>query len=104
MNFELISDYDSAKIGLYKSVLENAGIPVIVKNWESSNITDVPIPALYPAIFVHTREDLKKGREILNSTDSDSDAALEDWVCRSCGETIERQFAECWKCQASVDA
>lgn len=104
MNYELLRHHDSAKIGLYKGVLEAEGIPVIVKNWECSNITEVPIPALYPTIFVNTPEDLKRSKEVIASAFQETEETLEDWVCPHCGETNEGQFAECWNCQSPRDS
>ncbi|MGB0371844.1 MAG: DUF2007 domain-containing protein [Opitutales bacterium] len=104
MNFEVIRDHDSAKIGLYKSVLENEGIQVIVKNWECSNITEVPIPALYPTIFVHTEEDLIKARDILNTASFETEERFESWECKKCGETVDGGFAQCWKCDEILES
>ena len=103
MNYEVLRHQDSTKIGIYKGVLENAGIPVIIKNWECSNITEVPIPALYPAIFAHTKEDWRKARELLDEINLETETEVAAWVCPNCGETNEGHFAECWNCQTPFE-
>ena len=100
MNYELLRHHDSAKIGLYKGLLEAEGIPVIIKNWECSNITEVPIPALYPTIFMYTQEDLQRGKEVIASAFQENETLAPDWICPHCGETTEGQFSECWNCQS----
>ena len=100
MNFELLRHHDSAKIGLYKGILEAEGIQVIIKNWECSNITEVPIPALYPTIFVYTREDLAEAKAVIASAFQEDKESPPEWICAQCGEHNEGQFSECWNCQS----
>jgi hypothetical protein len=40
----------------------------------------------------------EEARQIVESTLKDVQAPQESWTCRKCGEDLEGQFAQCWKC------
>ena len=50
--FEVFRHWDTATVGLVNSLLEEAGLQTVLRNWEGSNIVEVPIPVIYPNIFV----------------------------------------------------
>lgn len=57
-----------------------------------------------PKVAVKREEDVARAREVAEAFDKGQalDAApATAWTCPSCGETVEGQFAECWKCGTS---
>ena len=98
---EVFKDIDGAKVGMINGLLNDSGIPTILKNFSGgSNITEIPIPALYPSIFVLDASKLSEARELINDYFSAKPELGEDWVCSRCGVTVDGFLNECWSCQA----
>src|SRR5262245_21799016 len=58
---EVFIHQDSAKVGLYKSILDAAEIPNFVRNGLANNsVTDMPSPVFFPALCVLNDEDYDK--------------------------------------------
>lgn len=63
----------SAKVGLYDSLLQSAGIKTFIRNWNSITFTtEVPIPDMFPNICVFTEQDAEAAREIIASAQDQS--------------------------------
>ena len=60
---EVFRHWDTATVGLVNSLLEDAGIRTVIRNWDGCNITEIPIPAIYPNVCVMHEEDLARARE-----------------------------------------
>ena len=94
---------DSARVGLYESVLKSEGIPTVLRNWNAvSMTTEIPIPVMYPNICVLRDADAERAREIIAELErkKTDETTFEDWVCEGCGSTVEGQFDACWRCSA----
>ena len=63
---EVFRHWDTATVGLVNSLLEDAGIKTILRNWDGCNITEIPIPAIYPNVCVMHEEDLARARELIS--------------------------------------
>ena len=96
--------HDSAKVGLLNGLLNSSGIETFIKNWVGSNITEIPIPAIYPEICVLDESDKEKAEEILNEFLNGKSEEGETWICSHCGEIVEGIFGECWSCGQSLDS
>lgn len=99
--FEVYRHHDSARVGLIDGILRNSGIETFLKNWTGSNITEIPIPSLYPTICILRKEDVDMARQIISEFLESRPATTGTWLCTSCGETVEAILGECWSCQAS---
>jgi len=99
---EVYRNRDFSKVGLYNEILKDAGIRTMLRNWNGANITDIPIPDLFPNICVFTEEDYKKAIKILTEYEKPASGNLEEWVCSQCGETVDGCFSECWACQTPI--
>ncbi|MEM7383535.1 MAG: DUF2007 domain-containing protein [Verrucomicrobiota bacterium] len=88
-------------IGHFKSLLEEAGIPVHIKN-DNSHVAmgEVPQIEISPEIWVINDEDYDRAKAIIDDFRSQPAADAPPWQCPQCGETVESTFAECWKCGA----
>jgi hypothetical protein len=101
---EVFRDIDSAKVGLINGILEDAGIPTLVKNFTGgSNITEIPIPTLYPAIYVLIASKVDEAKDFIREFFAAKPESAGDWSCSECGAPVEGFLSECWACQAPKD-
>jgi len=105
---EVFRHADSALVGLYQSILEDAEIATFIGNLTTQQalLTGVitaffPVPLFFPTLYVLRDEDYPEAIDILQSILRSPAAEGEDWNCVECGETVPGNFAACWKCQAA---
>ncbi|MGH9562568.1 MAG: DUF2007 domain-containing protein [Terracidiphilus sp.] len=97
---EIFTHIDSARVGLFKSLLEEAGIGCFVRNEISTNmVTAVPIPALYPALCVVDDADFDRAVAILRDYQKVSLPLGGEWTCPHCQALVPASFDSCWKCE-----
>lgn len=97
---EVYSNADSARVGFYRSLLEDAGIRTYFRNEFVSGV-EVVVPVFYPAVCVLDEEDEARALQIIREQDFPSSAPpAADWNCTACGETVPGEFAQCWNCSA----
>ena len=101
---EVFRDLDSAKVGLVEGLLNEAGIATVLRNWTGSNITEIPIPAMYPAVCVMNATDVAEARRIIDEFFSAPADTAPAWTCLTCGSTVDGFLTECWSCQADRPA
>ena len=87
-------------MGVYKSVLEEAGIPTFVRNDMANNITEMPSPLFFPALCVVHDEDYDEAMRILGEIYYQQPTQPADWRCEKCGEELPGTFDSCWQCAA----
>lgn len=84
--------------GLVKSRLEGSGIACIMKNESlTGGIGELPPIECWPEVWITDDSDLSMAERIIESMRNQSTANSSPWQCR-CGEAIEAQFTQCWKC------
>ena len=101
---DVFVDQDSARVGFYKSVLDQAGIPNFVKNESTSNaITGMPVPSslFFPTLCVVNDDDYDRAMELLKEIYDAPSSETPDWRCSKCNEEVPGNFDSCWKCGAS---
>lgn len=101
---EVFRNADSALVGLYQTVLEDAGIVCYIRNWTTQQAVFrgvaaafVPIPEFYPALCVVHDEDYEEAMTVLRARGE----VGEEWKCPACGEAVPANFSACWKCQTA---
>ncbi len=97
---EVFSHADSAIVGFYRSLLEEAGIRTFFRN-EFVSGAEIVAPVFYPAICILDEADEERALEIVRSQKLPQAASGPDWVCAACGETVPGNFDLCWNCSAS---
>ena len=102
---EVFRHVDSALVGLYQSMLEDAGIGTFVHNTgtQQSVVADpltalFPLPQFFPTLSVLRDEDYPEAVAILRSL-QDAAPGSPDWLCPRCGESVPGNFTTCWKCE-----
>ena len=98
--YEVFRDWDSAKVGLVDQLLKSEGFNTALRNWTGSNITEVPIPDMFPNVCVLNHEDFVRARKIVTDYFQAPPQASEEWECPKCQEKVDGIFSECWSCQA----
>ncbi len=63
---EVFVNQDHTRVGFYKSVLDEAGIPNFIRNQYSNNsLTEMPSALFFPALWVVQDEDYDQAMQIL---------------------------------------
>ena len=105
---EIFRNADSAWVGLYQSILEDAEIPTFVYNLNSLQLPAAglavaffPLPLFFPTLCVLNDDDYQEAMQILQGVRSGVLRAPDHWKCGGCGEEIPENFARCWNCEAA---
>ena len=99
---KVFASNDRAAIGIVRDLLNEQGIESRVFNEATSAVLgDIPFFHTMPEVWVLREEHVAAAKTIVQSFESGE--ALDnrngpDWVCDTCGETIEGQFTSCWRC------
>lgn len=98
---EVFTDIDSAKVGFYKSALEQAGIPCFVRNeFSNTSMSSIPSHLFYPTLCVTDDDDFEAAVEVLRNFHNNPPPLHAPWLCPKCGEEVPGNFEECWQCGA----
>src|SRR5215204_1038441 len=97
---EIFVNQDHARVGFYKSILDDAGIASFIRNELANNITDMPSPIFFPALCVVHDEDYDKALALLREVYYAAPSNAPDWRCPKCNEEVPGNFDACWHCDA----
>lgn len=96
---KVYSARDPLMIGHLKNVLETFGIESVTKNlYLSSAAGELPPIECWPELWVVDDARCKEAQAVLKKTLAPLEPVRKPWRCVKCGEEIEGQFSECWKC------
>jgi hypothetical protein len=108
---EVFRNADSGLVGLYRSMLEDAGILTFVRNDSTQQAVIrgiaaaiLPIPLFYPTLCVVDDDDYPEAMVILSSLKSTDVSGTPEWKCAECGESVPGNFTGCWKCGRARDS
>lgn len=88
------------EIAHLRNVLESAGVACEVRNDRLGGVVgEIPFVECWPELWVRNAGDALRARGLIDEalrpvTDADA------WACPGCGERIEPQFVQCWRCAA----
>jgi len=86
-------------VSIFQNILEGNGIRCWIKNeFLSAGIGELPPIECWPQLCVDD-DDYSEAKLIVEQALSAE--SMSAWKCDSCGEEIEGQFTECWKCGQS---
>lgn len=92
---------NSAIIGHLRQVLENHAIPCIVRNdFLLGGAGELPVNETWPEIWVVDDADFDRARVLIDAIVATEHESEPPWRCASCGEQMEGQFTDCWRCGA----
>jgi hypothetical protein len=97
----VFSDREPARVGLFQSTLEAAGIPCFVRN-QNTNTTMAEMPSglFFPILCVINDEDFERAKAMIIEIRDNVPGNLPDWTCASCREEVPDGFEICWNCGA----
>jgi Putative prokaryotic signal transducing protein len=105
---ELLQSADTVLLGLYQSMLADAGIATFIRNAATQQtvvgglVTAVfPLPSFNPTLCVVDDSDYPEAMQILSSVKDGPPSTAPDWRCPRCSETVPGNFTDCWKCGAT---
>ena len=86
-----------------RNVLECAGIACEVRNDRLGGVVgEIPFVECWPELWVRRPGDALRARGLIEEALRPPEPA-EAWACPGCGERIEPQFAQCWRCGAQLE-
>ncbi len=92
----LFTSPEGPEVGLVKGLLDEAGIPCEVRN--ENSYASFAAGSFAPELWVLDDADFPKAAELRDAWCQSNAATGDSWICPSCGEKSEGQFASCWKC------
>jgi hypothetical protein len=82
----------------YANVLESHGIPAQLRNTSLGGaVGELPFVETWPQVWVPDEQEMHAKR-VLQSMLTAGASVAPAWRCDRCGELIEGQFEECWRC------
>jgi len=92
---KILASQNITILNFYKQLLEDNGIQCNIKNYFlTAGVGDLPANAVVPELWVLNDDQAAEAKALLASSKGT------DWRCE-CGEKIEGQFEQCWKCGKS---
>jgi hypothetical protein len=86
------------EINIIKNMLENNGIPCLLKN-EELNAMARGMPEFFIELWVKQDGDSEKALKLITQfNQKDGTEKTGFWICGNCKEKIEGQFDSCWNC------
>lgn len=94
----VFSTYDLIAAHHARNMLEAAGIRAEVRNWRlASAMGELPPAECQAEVWVDEAHSAQAERLLRE----EAPAAGPPWTCAGCGERIEPQFTQCWRCGAA---
>jgi len=100
----VFQDGDSALLGLYQSILEDASIRTVIHNSDtfhalagSGGAVFSPLTT-FPELRVIDDEDYPEAMDLLRRARQGDPSAAAEWKCPACEETVPGNFTSCWNC------
>ena len=98
---EVYSDPDYARVGLFKSALDAAGIESFVQDSASRDLLPgLQSPVAAAVLCISNDEEYDRAIALLRSIPPAPVVVPSDWRCPDCGEELAGSFGSCWNCGA----
>ena len=82
-----------------RSILEAHKIENVILREQLAGVVGGIAPHdAWPEIWIHDDERLDEALQLIESSMEKSEMLGNPWQCKCCGEEIEAQFTQCWKC------
>lgn len=98
--FAATGQYDGADNETLKVLLEEAGIPCMIRNENLSMAMGEIPPSESPELWIMNDQDYPRAKELIETWRDARTETRDSWVCPRCSENVEGQFTSCWKCGA----
>jgi Putative prokaryotic signal transducing protein len=95
---------DPLMIGHLRNVLAAYGIDCVTRKVDlATGAGELPPIECWPELWIMDDEAFADAEAILKKTLAPVVVVRRAWICAGCGEEIEGQFSECWKCGRERD-
>jgi hypothetical protein len=86
------------EIAHLRNVLESEGIACVVRNERLAGaLGEIPFVECWPELWVCQPGEALRARGLIDEALRPVETE-EPWQCPGCGEQIEAQFSQCWRC------
>ncbi len=92
---------DPTQAHVLVEILESKGIHAIIQDEQTFSLRG-EIPVVYPSVWV-SDEHVEAARNVCGDFSArrhSPESVGEAWICPACGESIDPNFTDCWKCAA----
>lgn len=97
---KVFSSDDLVMVGFYRAMLEERGIDCMVRNeFLGAGAGELPLNETWPELWVIDPRDEGLAKQLIES--QQKPLTGKSWICETCGEKSEPQFAACWQCGAA---
>ncbi len=87
-----------------RNVLALYGIDCVTRKLDlATGAGELPPVECWPELWIMDDERVAEAEAILKKMLAPVEAVKKPWICYNCGEEIEGQFSECWKCGRDRD-
>ena len=98
---KVYASHDSVIVGHMRQMLENHDIRCIVRNdFLLGGAGELPVNETWPEVWVVDDRDFDRARAFVDAIVATANMSDPPWCCGSCGEHMEGQFTDCWRCGA----
>lgn len=95
----ILSSHDLISVHHARNLLEAAGISAVVRNeLLSSAMGELPPVECQAELWVVDEREAERAEQILREGRMPEAAMGPGWRCAHCGEALEAQFTQCWRC------
>ena len=83
-----------------RNLLVSAGIDCEIRNqYLAGAMGELPLTETWPQLVVEDDDEVRSLKVLERAK---APVTGEPWTCESCGERLEPQFTNCWRCGADV--
>jgi len=98
----IYSSHDLIGVHHARNLLDAAGVRAVVRNdLLSSAMGELPPVECQAEVWVLDDAQAEYAERILREGRLPQTPAAESWHCAGCGEALEAQFTQCWRCGAT---
>lgn len=92
---------DVTRAGIVRGMLEANGIFAMVRGEALFGARGLlPVSAeTAPTVWVN-EPDYERARALIESAEQDRPHTAPPWTCPACGETVDNELNQCWRCSA----
>jgi hypothetical protein len=96
---KIYSSQSPMMVAFIRDILACEGIYCIVKNeLLCGAVGELPPIECWPELWVADDTQYELARELVKAALNARESSARAWRCLRCGESLEGQFAQCWKC------
>ncbi len=95
---KLYTSENKVFLEILKTKLEATSIEARINNYFPPAAGEITTAVAWPELWIINDEQIDEAKKILAFELENQKTIHPDWDCPECGEHLEGQFNECWKC------